>query len=90
MADTARALLPAMVQSGITAIDEVAIETLEERLRMKSVGGNAVLHVNSLVGAWTPTSRLNPQSVPATVAARTPPLPDVLSDSSRFVPLALR
>lgn len=52
VAETARALLPAMIRFGLTTPDELGLETLEERLRTEALAAKAVLHVNSLVGAW--------------------------------------
>ena len=50
VAETAHALLPAMTRFGITLPEELGLETLEERA--EALAGNAVLHINSLVGAW--------------------------------------
>jgi SAM-dependent methyltransferase len=50
--ETAQALLPAMTQFSIATPEDLGFETLEERLRAEALRANAVLHINSLVGAW--------------------------------------
>ena len=52
VAETAQALLPAITRFGIATPEELGLETLEERLRIEALAANAVLHINSLVGAW--------------------------------------
>ena len=52
VAETAQALVPAMTRFGITSPEELGLETLEGRLRAEALAANAVLHINSLVGAW--------------------------------------
>jgi SAM-dependent methyltransferase len=52
VAETAQALLPAMTRFGIASPQELGLETLEKRLRAEALAANAVLHINSLVGAW--------------------------------------
>ena len=57
MAHTIRSLLPLMERLGIATRDEVAVETLGERLRDEVVAARGVVTWAPLVGAWTRTPR---------------------------------
>lgn len=51
MAETTRTLLPVIVRAGIASAEEVAIETLEERLREEALRSDSTLINVGLVGA---------------------------------------
>lgn len=53
LASLVRGLLPLIVQGGIATAEEVAIETLAQRLREEVVSQRAVVMGLSLVSAWT-------------------------------------
>ncbi len=53
MAEGVRSLLPLILKFGIATAEEVAIETLEERLRAEMVSQRAVVQGMGLVTAWT-------------------------------------
>ncbi len=56
IAHTIRSLLPLMERLGIATAEEVAIETLAERLRAEVVAARGVITWAPLIGAWTRTS----------------------------------
>jgi SAM-dependent methyltransferase len=53
MAEVARTLLPRMVQAGITTAEEVAIDTLESRLKAAVVEARSQIEGPAQVCAWT-------------------------------------
>ncbi len=53
LASLVRGLLPLIVQGGIATTEEVAIDTLAQRLREEVVRGRGVVMGLSLVSAWT-------------------------------------
>jgi ubiquinone/menaquinone biosynthesis C-methylase UbiE len=52
LAGTVRSLLPMIEKMGVAAKDEVAVETLADRLREDVVAGGGVIHSPVFVGAW--------------------------------------
>lgn len=54
-AETVRGLLPLIVKFGIATAEEIAIDTLAERLRAEAVSRRAVLRGPDLVSAWSRT-----------------------------------
>ncbi len=50
--ETIRSLLPRMIEFGIATAAEVAIDTLNERLRSEAAATNACMFMPRLVGAW--------------------------------------
>jgi len=52
-ADLVRSLLPLLEPTGIASIEEVAIETLAERLRRDATAKESVTFSQRLVGAWS-------------------------------------
>jgi SAM-dependent methyltransferase len=56
-AEAVRSLLPLILKFGIATAEEVAVETLEERLRAEAVSQRAVVLGTGLVTAWTRTAR---------------------------------
>lgn len=57
-AETVRSQLPLILKFGIATAEEVAVETLEERLRAEAVSQRAVMLGPGLVTAWTHTRKL--------------------------------
>ena len=55
VADTVRSLLPVLERVGAVTREEVAIETLEDRLRAEVVGQDGVQFLPAIVGAWART-----------------------------------
>ena len=55
VADTVRSLLPFLVRVGAVKREEVAIETLEDRLRAEVVGQDGIQFLPAIVGAWART-----------------------------------
>jgi SAM-dependent methyltransferase len=53
VSDVIRSLLPALVKFGIATQDEVAIDTLRERVDSEITSGGGVAITPSLIGAWT-------------------------------------
>jgi SAM-dependent methyltransferase len=53
IASTCRSVLPGLVGMGVATADEVAIDTLAERLRAEVVSGGGVLCTMPFIGAWT-------------------------------------
>ena len=51
-ADTVRALLPMLVKFGIATLEDVDIETLEDRLRTEIVRHQGVARSPGIVSAW--------------------------------------
>jgi SAM-dependent methyltransferase len=51
-AETVRSLLPLILRFGIASAEEVAIDTLAERLRAEAVSQRAVVRGPDLVSAW--------------------------------------
>jgi SAM-dependent methyltransferase len=56
LADTVRVLLPLIVRLGVATADEVAIDTLADRLREELVSYGSVAHLSGIVSAWTHTT----------------------------------
>jgi SAM-dependent methyltransferase len=56
-AEAVRSLLPLILKFGIATAEEVAVETLEERLRAEAVSQRAVVLGPGIVTAWTRTAR---------------------------------
>jgi SAM-dependent methyltransferase len=52
LAGVVRTLVPAIVAAGVATEDEIAIETLEQRLAEESIAMDATLMVPTVVGAW--------------------------------------
>jgi SAM-dependent methyltransferase len=55
VADTVRSLLPFLERVGAVKREEVAIETLEDRLRAEVVGQDGIQFLPAIVGAWART-----------------------------------
>ena len=55
-AETVRSLLPRILKLGIATEEEIAIETLAERLRAEATSQRSVLRGHDLISAWTHTS----------------------------------
>jgi hypothetical protein len=55
LANTVRVLLPLIVQHGVASAEEVAIETLADRLREELVSRGSVARLSGVVSAWTRT-----------------------------------
>jgi hypothetical protein len=53
MAQIVRSLLPLLERNGIATVEEVAIDTLAERMRQDAVANESVTFVPRLVGAWS-------------------------------------
>lgn len=53
MAQIVRSLLPLLVRTGAATVEEVAIETLADRLRQDSLKNESVTFPPRLVGAWS-------------------------------------
>jgi ubiquinone/menaquinone biosynthesis C-methylase UbiE len=53
LAETVRSLLPMIEKTGVATKDEVAIDTLADRLRAEVADKGAVAHSPIFVGAWT-------------------------------------
>lgn len=53
MEQTTRTLLPVMQQTGVATAEEVAVDTLADRIRTEAVAKDAVLVLPALIGAWT-------------------------------------
>jgi ubiquinone/menaquinone biosynthesis C-methylase UbiE len=51
-AETVRSLVPHMISLGIATADEIALDTLAERLRDAAVAGDHCIFLPRLVGAW--------------------------------------
>lgn len=51
-AQTLRSLLPWMTQFGIASAEEVAVDTIAERLRAAAVAGDHCIFLPRIVGAW--------------------------------------
>ncbi len=56
-AEAVRSLLPLILKFGIATAEEVAVETLEERLRAEAVSQRAVVLGPGMVTAWTRAAR---------------------------------
>jgi len=55
VADTVRSLLPFLERVGAVLREEVAIETLQDRLRAEVVGQDGIQFLPAIVGAWART-----------------------------------
>ncbi len=55
MVEMSRTLLPAMERLGIATAEDVALDTLAERMRAEVVEKNAVMVLPPLIGAWART-----------------------------------
>jgi SAM-dependent methyltransferase len=53
LADVLRSLLPMAERHGVATAAEVAVDSMEERLRIEAVASNACIMLPPLVGAWT-------------------------------------
>jgi ubiquinone/menaquinone biosynthesis C-methylase UbiE len=51
-AATVRSLMPLIVKAGLATADEIAIDTLEARLRTEAVAANGVIRLPELINAW--------------------------------------
>lgn len=58
LANTVRVLLPLIVRLGVASAEEVAIETLADRLREELVSRGSVARLSGLVSAWTRTGQV--------------------------------
>jgi SAM-dependent methyltransferase len=61
LANTVRVLLPLIVRLGVATAEEVAIDTLADRLREELVSHSSVARLSGIVAAWTRTGE--PQAV---------------------------
>jgi hypothetical protein len=53
LAGIVRSLLPVLERAGIATIEEVAIDTLADRLRQEAIANECVTFAPRLVGAWS-------------------------------------
>jgi len=58
-AETVRSLLPLILKFGIATAEEVAIDTLAERLRAEALSQRAVVRGPDVVSAWARKAKLS-------------------------------